>query len=531
MRGTILLLLALGFGGFVSAAIGAEYTVVGCSGQPASLSGWVGFQSAGHTSQVGPENCSGAGGAMPAVLRNDTAAGNAGWQVSAPTGTTIAGVTLYRKVAVAGTGYGYIARGVTPAAANYQVFENCLGGTDCKADAALASAATRFARTDVGRVQAFVVCSPTPTAPCQDAANNAPASLRITRADVTFADNAVPTVASGPSTPILSDGGAVSAVQSITTSSKDTGSGIASTGLEVDGQVLSEAPVPNSTCRPPYRVLVPCPLTVSSTLQFNPASVPDGPHTIRVFARDATGANVGFSQPFTVTTSARGAINGVNGSDLARVTLGVRRAAAAGHKAPPTHSTVTIRLNGRTVASGQLVNSAGQPITGARLTLAVAVDRGAPQYADLPANVITDSTGRFKVSLPRGPSWRIRVMYFARALDIAPAARADARVKVRAHATFNALRRHVRHGSRVVFRGHLVGSYRPAGIRVDLQGRRGRSYITLATAASRSDGTYRVSYRFTRRARGRFVFRLRVRHFPRFPYFEGTSRPVNVFVR
>jgi hypothetical protein len=55
--------------------------------------------------------------------------------------------------------------------------------------------------------------------------------------------------------------------------------------------------------------------------------------------------------------------------------------------------------------------------------------------------------------------------------------------------------------------------------------------VTLASAATKTDGTYRVSYRFTGGARGRYVFRLRVRHFPRFPYFLGYSKPANVFVR
>jgi hypothetical protein len=67
-------------------------------------------------------------------------------------------------------------------------------------------------------------------------------------------------------------------------------------------------------------------------------------------------------------------------------------------------------------------------------------------------------------------------------------------------------------------------------VRVELQGRRGHSYVTLATAATRPNGTYRLSYRFTRRAHGRYVFRVRVRHYARFPYFLGYSRAVNVFV-
>ncbi len=325
--------------------------------------------------------------------------------------------------------------------------------------------------------------------------------------------------------------GTASGVQSIAVTFKDLGGGIASSGVQVDGQTVSEAPVPNSGCRTPYRRLVPCPLTLAATLQFNPASVPDGPHQVRVFARDATGANVGYSQSFAVTTSARGALNGANASDGARLSVGVRRAVSAGHRAPRTHTTLDVPFNAQAVASGRLLNSAGTAITGARLTVATAVDRGAPTYADLPTDVVTDSTGRFKVSLPRGPSIRVRVLYFARALDTAPAGRDDARVKVATHATFAPRHRRIGHGRREVFRGHVVGTYRPAGIRVELQGRRGHGYVTLASAATRADGSYRVSYRFTRGARGRYVFRLRIRHFPRFPYFLGYSRPANVFVR
>jgi hypothetical protein len=276
---------------------------------------------------------------------------------------------------------------------------------------------------------------------------------------------------------------------------------------------------------------VPCPLTLATTLQFNPASVPDGPHQVRVFARDATGANVGYSASFPVTTSARGAVNGTNGSDQVKLSLGVRRAVSAGHRAPTPHTTLDVPYNAKTVAQGRLVNSAGQPVIGARLTVGTAVDRGVPTYSDLPTDVVTDAKGRFKVTLPRGPSWRVRVLYFARALDATPAGRDDARVRVATHATFAPRKRHLRHGQRAVFRGHVVGSYRPTGIRVELQGRRHGSYVTLATAATRTDGTYRLSYAFTSGARGRYVFRLRVRHFPRFPYFLGYSRPANVFVR
>ena len=512
--------------GFAAPAGAAEYTVVTCDGQAAANGGWALYAAGPNTALS--ENCAASGGSMAAVLAGSQApaAAIAVWQVHAPANTTVAGATLTRKVAVAGTGYRYVARGVTPAAANYQVFENCAGPGGCKQEIARGSFAWRSARADVNRLQVYVQC----VEPCEKLAGNA-ASVRLSRADIALTDNAAPTISAGPSSTMFGSAAAVSGVQSITATFKDAGGGVAATGVEVDGQTVSETPVANAGCRTPYRRLVPCPLTVAATLQFNPASVPDGPHQLRVFARDATGTNIGYSASFPVTTSARGAINGTNGSDQARLSVGVRRAVSAGHHGPTPHTTLDVPYNAKTVAEGRLVNSAGQAITGARLTVATAVDRGLPTYSDLPTDVITDANGRFKVTLPRGPSWRVRVLYFARALDAAPAGRDDARVRVATHATFAPRRRHMRRGQRAVFRGHVVGSYRPAGIRVELQGRRRGKYVTLATAATQTNGTYRLSYRFTGGARGRYVFRLRVRHFPRFPYFLGYSRPANVFVR
>jgi hypothetical protein len=521
------LLLLFALLAFAAPAGAAEYAVVTCNGQAAATGGWALFASGPNTALS--ENCAASGGSMAAVLGGNQApaASNAGWQVYAPANTTVAGATLYRKVAVAGTGYGYVARGITPAAANYQVFENCAGPAGCKQEIARSSFAWRSARADVNRIQVYVQCVPT----CQKLSGGEAAAVRLSRADIALTDNSAPTISAGPTSAMFTSGESVSGVQSIAATFKDLGGGVAATGIQVDEQTISETPVPNSGCRTPYRRLVPCPLTLSTTLQFNPASVPDGPHQLRVFARDATGTNVGYSGSFPVTTSARGAINGANGSDQVKLTLGVRRAVSAGHRAPTPHTTLDVPYNAKTVAQGRLVNSAGQPVTGARLTVGTAVDRGLPTYADLPVDVVTDSQGRFKVTLPRGPSWRVRVLYFARALDAAPVGRDDARVRVATHATFAPRRRHLRRGQRAVFRGHVVGSYRPAGIRVELQGRRRGSYVTLSTAAAKPDGTYRLSYRFTSGARGRYVFRLRVRHFPRFPYFLGYSRPVNVFVR
>jgi hypothetical protein len=520
------LLIALAVLAFASSASAAEYTVVACNGQAAATAGWTLFASSPQAALS--ESCA-ARGAMTAILRGNQspAAGNAGWQVSAPANTAIAGATLYRKVGVAGTGYGYVARALAPAAANNDVFESCSGPSGCKQEIARTSFAWRAKRADLNRLQAYVQC----VAPCQALSASEAAAVRVSRVDLALSDTKAPTIASGPSSAMFGAGGPVSGVQSITTTFKDAGGGVAATGVQVDGQTVGEVPVSSSSCRAPYRKLVPCPLTVSTTLQFNPASVPDGAHQIRVFARDATGANVGYSSSLAVTTSARGSVNGRNGSDDVRLSVGVRRPVKAGHHAPRAHSTVTVGYGSKSVVSGRLRNAGGQPIIGARMVVGTAVDRGVPQFADVAANVVTDSDGRFKLALPAGPSLRVRVSYFARALDSVPAGRRDARVKVTSKATLRPVRRHLGSRVRATFRGRVLGRFRPSGIRVELQGRRGRSYVTLATAAAKPDGSYRVTYRFTHRAHGRYVFRVRVRHYPRFPYFLGYSRATSVSVR
>jgi hypothetical protein len=521
------LLVVLAVLALASSASAGEYTVTACDGQSAGTGGWTLFASSPQAALA--ENCTASGGSMTAILRGNSspAAGNAGWQVSAPANTAIAGATLYRKVGVAGSGYGYIARGQAVAAGVNEAFESCHGPAGCKEEIGRTSFAWRAKRADVNRLQAFVECA----APCEALSASEAAAVRVSRVDLALSDTKAPTVASGPSSAMFAAGGPVSGVQSIVTTFKDAGGGVASTGIEVDGRTVSEVPVSSSACRTPYRRLVPCPLTVSTTAQFNPASVPDGPHQVRVFARDATGANVGYSSSLAVTTSARGAINGRNGSDQVRLSLGVRRPVKAGHRAPRAHSTVTVSYGSKAVASGRLRNSAGQPVVGARLVVATAVDRGAPQYADVSANVVTDADGRFKLTLPAGPSVRVRASYYARALDTSPAGREDARVKVRTKATLRAARRNLGNRVRATFRGRVLGRFRPPGVRVELQGRRGRSYVTLATAATKGDGSYRVTYRFTHSAHGRYVFRVRVRHYPRFPYFLGYSRATSVFVR
>ena len=331
MRIKVQLLFLFFFVALVGAAPAgaAQYTVVTCNGQAAATGGWTLFASGPNTALS--ENCAASGGSMAAVLAGNQApaASNAGWQVSAPANTTFAGATLYRKVGVAGTGYGYVARGITPAAANYQVFETCSGPADCKQEIARASVAWISARADVNRLQVYVQC---PSTACQKLNGGEAAAVRISRADIVLNDNAAPTISAGPTSAMFGSGAAVSGVQSIAVDlqgPRRRRGGDGRAGRRADGlrDARPQRRLPHALS--PARAV---PADVAATLQFNPASVPDGPHQVRVFARDATGTNVGYSASFPVTTSARGAVNGTNGSD--QVKLSRRRAPGRERRAP-----------------------------------------------------------------------------------------------------------------------------------------------------------------------------------------------------
>ncbi|MTD47320.1 hypothetical protein GKE82_24245 [Conexibacter sp. W3-3-2] len=72
--------------------------------------------------------------------------------------------------------------------------------------------------------------------------------------------------------------------KSLSASATDSGGGLHSLRLSVDGQTVASGSY--SGCRPPYRAPVPCPGSGSAELIYNPAQVPDGQHVIRAYVVD-----------------------------------------------------------------------------------------------------------------------------------------------------------------------------------------------------------------------------------------------------
>jgi hypothetical protein len=162
-------------------------------------------------------------------------------------------------------------------------------------------------------------------------------------------------------------------------------------GLLVDGQPYADQPVDptNASCQVPFSSPVPCPLQTVRTLALDTATLPNGPHSVRVAIADAAG-NRTVSEPQLVTTRNGGPPNGRGASRFARlnawfVTAGERRAAR-----------VVSYGRSRSIA-GRLINSEGRPIAGAGIDVLTRTRRAGAAWR--PHGTVTTGEGRY-VPLP-----------------------------------------------------------------------------------------------------------------------------------
>jgi hypothetical protein len=143
----------------------------------------------------------------------------------------------------------------------------------------------------------------------------------------------------------------------------------------------------------------------------------------------------------------------------------------------------------------------------------------------------TDAHGRFRFTVPPGPSRTVRYRYDG-TNTIRPTT-GDLTTKVTAAARLKVDRRRLRNGQAVRFAGRLLGKpIPPAGKLVALQAKVGRGWRTFATPRANAKGRFRHRYRFTATTGvRRYAFRVVVAREAAYPYERGVSRTVNVTVR
>jgi hypothetical protein len=275
-----------------------------------------------------------------------------------------------------------------------------------------------------------------------------------------------------------------------------------------------------------YRFTSPCPqLSYGETLRAT--SLQAGRRKLIVRATD-TGGNVVDRGPYeaeVVTPSDRGALNGGNATETGTITARFTRGKRGTRR--------TIGYLSKADVAGQLLNSAGQPITDARV--AVLTRDIDDDDAKLRTYVTTDGEGRFRY---RATAYASRLYQFAwtsHVNDVRYAANGYVTLLARATSTLNPSPRRVRVGRRVKLYGRLAGKRPRRSVDIVAQGRAGKRgrFRTFADGTIRRNGRFRIYYRFRDpSSRGRtFQFRIKIERDSGYAYWGGYSRIAKVRVR
>jgi hypothetical protein len=191
---------------------------------------------------------------------------------------------------------------------------------------------------------------------------------------------------------------------------------------------------------------------------------------------------------------------------------------------------VRVPFGRRVQLRGRLTLSAGQPVAFAGVRVVSRV-RGPGAPLDEVGTVGTDGRGRFRVTIPAGPTRTIGLRFEGRE-QVLRGARGVS-VRVPAATTIRASRRTLSGPGRVRFSGRLRTAGQPIpdrGLVVVLQGRADGRWQTFADARANTRGRWRTSYPF-RGIPGNYPVRARIRRQPGFPFELGHSRRLIVRVR
>jgi hypothetical protein len=172
---------------------------------------------------------------------------------------------------------------------------------------------------------------------------------------------------------------------------------------------------------------------------------------------------------------------------------------------------------------GRLLASNGAPVGGA--AFCIGVQEGTTVKAI--ATATTDPQGRFSYVLGPGVSRRVWFTHIA----AGESASAMVTLRVRAPVSLRARPRSLRNGQTMTLRGRLAGQAPAHSLLVELQAKRGRSWVPFGLAHTRGGGRFHFAYRF-KRSFGVHTYRIRARVPAQTgsPFYTGASRTVSVRV-
>jgi hypothetical protein len=555
-------------GGLVpSGAVAAGYHVYGChtpNGTVAPTDGWSGSSSGPFADAI--NDCSGTStyaltAALDGQIPHAADVDYALWTFAAAPGLTLEAASLYRRELTyggVGTNSGYVTAFYAPNLVYDagDVFDDCqalLGCTVLGNDPAGAFGPSDHVKVPAGNIDGAshlymtAACGGAEGAVCPTYAGYA-AEADLYAADVTLDDETSPTVSNvgGP----LVGGGTLSGNEDIVFDAGDTGSGVYSASVFVDGAEVSNEVLDangghcqtvgqSSDGLRDFLYEMPCKAALTGDVNLDTTKLADGSHALRVVVDDAAG-NTTTAYSGTITThnavapvSAQGggltgASSGTTGSTG---TTGPAGSAGAGgtpgaggaaETATTGTGTGTGSANGvgaceRATITGEFGSSTaihvglgkGATLTG-RLTcggqgvgdglidLSIAPAGGG--FRSTSAGVRTAADGTFSYVFGGGPSRVIKLSYRAFSTDAGPSASATADLLVKPAISLTVLPKDTRNGHTITYRGRVYGGYIPAdGLTLNVEYRDGSRWRAFdQTRARGKEGTFVYRYTFKR---------------------------------
>lgn len=379
--------------------------------------------------------------------------------------------------------------------------------------------------TGVTEIQASAICGGAPgtpyVCPTSNAENGNSAEVDIYAADIVLNDSTMPTVGNvgGP----LVSGGVLSGSPTVSFDAADSGPGVYSGTIWVDGQVAAQKILDTNggACQSlgvthdglrSFNHPQPCKSQVSATMALDTSKLAAGTHNVLITVDDASG-NTATVWDGTITTTDPHIPNGTPACSQARMSLTINSKA---------RNRITVGYGRRVVIRGSLQCGA-VPVSYATIATS-----GAGH-----GTITTDPAGRFTYLAPSGPNRTIDFGYRAYFNDTTAAASARARILVRPRIRIRILPHNTRNYGTILWRGRISGGPYPAsGVSLLVEVYEGHRWQPFDEIVS-TNGRFAYRYTFLRTTSPtsyRFRVALPASGSLGYEYLPGASNTITIHV-
>ena len=396
--------------------------------------------------------------------------------------------------------------------------------------------------SDVDNVTVDVSCDPGQdlSYPCSGSADPEAQAL-VSGGAFTILDSTVPSVANV--TGSLVAGGTLSGTDAINFTASDSGGGIYSAIVMIDGQaVVDEVPDNNgglcvnlaapSGATMAFASPQPCRSSENISIPVDTSSLSAGQHHLQVLVKDAAG-DLATAYEGTITASGPplvevngAAINGGKGTPNGEPCAGeALELLVNGKRGTPTV------LYGKPVTIEGVLHCGTVPIRNAHIAVATV---GGPPSAAIASTVQTALDGSFSYKVPAGPDRVLSFSYTAYSNDPGPSATATATISIRPKIKLRIGPRHTSNGHTIHWSGTIAaGPYPRQGVTLVAEVHEGRRWKVFAQILADRKGRFRYSYRFHATTEPTtYTFRVALPDSGSggYPYAPGPSNTVKVHV-